>query len=102
LDMLRTEFDRLDEYWQVLLEEKQLLRSDWSRFKPITIFQSKLDEEREIYDQERDSTDEKFRSLELKIKGKLLITMNEIDKFLIVFSSFILGDRIRGITGTGR
>jgi biopolymer transport protein ExbB/TolQ len=28
LDMLRTEFDRLDEYWQVLLEEKQLLRSD--------------------------------------------------------------------------
>ncbi|EFX84463.1 hypothetical protein DAPPUDRAFT_222984 [Daphnia pulex] len=45
LDMLRTEFDRLDEYWQ-----------------------SKLDEEREIYDQERDSTDEKFRSLELKIK----------------------------------
>nr|CAH0106025.1 unnamed protein product [Daphnia galeata] len=45
LDMLRTEFDRLDDYWQ-----------------------SKLDEEREIYDQERDSTDEKFRSLELKIK----------------------------------
>ena len=31
--------------------------------------QSKLDEEREIYDQERDSTDEKFRALELKIKG---------------------------------
>lgn len=45
LDMLRTEFDRLDDYWQ-----------------------SKLEEEREIYDQERDSTDEKFRSLELKIK----------------------------------
>ncbi|XP_057374956.1 ninein-like isoform X2 [Daphnia carinata] len=45
LDMLRTEFDRLDDYWQ-----------------------SKLDEEREIYDQERDSTDEKFRSLEMKIK----------------------------------
>ncbi|XP_045033460.1 ninein isoform X2 [Daphnia magna] len=45
LDMLRTEFDRLDDYWQ-----------------------AKLEEEREIYDQERDSTDEKFRSLELKIK----------------------------------
>lgn len=32
--------------------------------------QSKIDEEREIYEQERDSTDERFRALEEKIKGK--------------------------------
>lgn len=33
------------------------------------MLQSKIDEERELYDQERDSTDERFRSLEAKIKG---------------------------------
>lgn len=35
----------------------------------MVTLQSKMDEEREIYEQERDSTDERFRTLELKIKG---------------------------------
>ncbi len=46
----------------------------WSYIHKINQYdyQSKLDEEREIYDQERDSTDEKFRALEMKIKGERL------------------------------
>ena len=44
-----------------------------TEINPFYFHQSKLDEEREIYDQERDSTDEKFRALEMKIKGKQLL-----------------------------
>merc|ERR550517_1424850 len=49
LELLRTEFDRLDDYWQM-----------------------KIDSERELYEDERESTlityDEKFKALEMKIK----------------------------------
>jgi len=65
------------------------------------MLQSKLDEEREIYDQERDSTDEKFRSLELKIKGKLLIEMNEIDKSFYRFFLFFLLTEYEELLGQG-
>ncbi len=34
-------------------------------------FQTKMDEERALYDQERDSTDERFRAFEDKIKGTI-------------------------------
>jgi len=49
LELLRTEFDRLDDYWQL-----------------------KIDSERELHEEERESTlvayDEKFKALEMKIK----------------------------------
>jgi len=49
LELLRTEFDRLDDYWQM-----------------------KIDSERELHEEERESTlltyDEKFKALEMKIK----------------------------------
>ena len=42
--------------------------------------QSKIDEERALYDQERDSTDERFRALEMKIKGTVNSHLSADDK----------------------
>ena len=68
LDMLRAEFERLDDYWQVRIYNIFLANFFLNLYK---FEQAKMDEEREIYDQERASIDKEFQSFESKIKGNI-------------------------------
>lgn len=57
-----------------------------------------MDEEREIYDAERESTDERFRELEAKIKGN----RNFLSNFVKKTSSFMTFIRVRRASGQQR